>query len=161
MSCDITTKTKHCINCGHDAEHEHHVVPCVIGGSVTVPLCEVCHGKVHDRAFVNHKILTRVGLMKKFPEEPCRVLWLIYEQCESCYDVAQMLFKEGHSLTVSRVRQLIYRMKRIPPRVLVYEVFGKIFGDDNTGSWAKEELVEFIESGGLDGFPTTGKAIEQ
>ena len=29
--------------------HDHHVVPRSRGGTRTVPLCEPCHGKVHDK----------------------------------------------------------------------------------------------------------------
>ncbi len=44
--------------------HNHHVVPKVKGGTKTIPLCEVCHGKVHGRDFTNHKKLTKEGLKR-------------------------------------------------------------------------------------------------
>ena len=52
-----------CFECGIDGEiHNHHVVPKSKGGTKTVPLCTICHGKIHDRNFLNHKQLTRQGL---------------------------------------------------------------------------------------------------
>ena len=39
---------KLCIECKRPAEHDHHVVPVSYGGTVTVPLCAVCHAKVHE-----------------------------------------------------------------------------------------------------------------
>ena len=36
-----------CFECGADAEHHHHVVPRLSGGTQTVPLCLKCHSKAH------------------------------------------------------------------------------------------------------------------
>jgi hypothetical protein len=44
--------------------HNHHVVPKVIGGTKTVPLCPECHGKVHNLKYYNHHILTTEGLKR-------------------------------------------------------------------------------------------------
>jgi Recombinase len=54
----------HCFECNQPADHNHHVVPRVLGGSKTVPLCETCHGKVHQLTFTNHRRLVREGLAK-------------------------------------------------------------------------------------------------
>jgi hypothetical protein len=38
-----------CFECsGSGPLHDHHVVPESVGGTKTVPLCEACHGKVHN-----------------------------------------------------------------------------------------------------------------
>ena len=53
-----------CFECGCDGEiHNHHVVPKILGGKNTVPLCPSCHGKVHGVDFLNHKKLTKEGLV--------------------------------------------------------------------------------------------------
>ena len=53
-----------CFECGCDGEiHNHHVVPKILGGTKTVPLCPRCHGKVHEVDFLNHKRLTKEGLV--------------------------------------------------------------------------------------------------
>lgn len=53
-----------CFECGQPADHAHHIVPRSLGGTRTVPLCEVCHGKVHDVRFLNHSALTKAGLAR-------------------------------------------------------------------------------------------------
>jgi hypothetical protein len=53
-----------CFECGNPADHEHHVIPRVLGGTKTVPLCEKCHGLIHDRHFVHHRELTKKGLVQ-------------------------------------------------------------------------------------------------
>jgi hypothetical protein len=35
-----------CFECGQDAGYEYYIVPKSLGGTKTVPLCEVCHEKV-------------------------------------------------------------------------------------------------------------------
>lgn len=61
-------ETNKCANCLSDALHKHHVVPKVLGGvdlgTNLVWLCEACHGKVHNRSFVDHVKLTREGLQR-------------------------------------------------------------------------------------------------
>lgn len=52
-----------CMNCGEPAEHEHHVVPRVLGGIGTVWLCTDCHGKVHERQ-LGTSALTKEGLRR-------------------------------------------------------------------------------------------------
>ena len=55
-----------CGNCLEPANHRHHIVPKVLGGTDNetnlVWLCEPCHGKVHNRRFLNHGTLTKAGL---------------------------------------------------------------------------------------------------
>jgi len=53
-----------CFECGNPAECQHHVVPKSLGGTKTVPLCLVCHGKVHDRDFVRHRRLQMEGIKR-------------------------------------------------------------------------------------------------
>ena len=54
-----------CFECGANFElHMHHVVPKSAGGTKTIPLCVVCHGKVHGKDFMHHKALTIAGLKK-------------------------------------------------------------------------------------------------
>lgn len=37
-----------CFECGAPATERHHVVPALLGGTKTIPLCGICHAKVHD-----------------------------------------------------------------------------------------------------------------
>ena len=52
-----------CVECGAKAEHRHHVVPFVKGGTMTVYLCTSCHGKVHDKQ-MSASYLTKYGIYK-------------------------------------------------------------------------------------------------
>jgi len=55
-----------CFECGSkEAIHYHHVVPDSLGGTQTLPLCSECHGKVHDRKFVDISFLVKEGLRKR------------------------------------------------------------------------------------------------
>ncbi len=55
-----------CFECGQKAEHEHHVIPKVKGGTKTIPLCTTCHSKVHgSKNLLSISHLTRVKLDEK------------------------------------------------------------------------------------------------
>lgn len=56
---------RRCFECGHAADHDHHVVPRSLGGTRTIPLCESCHGKVHGCGFTSHRALTARGMQRK------------------------------------------------------------------------------------------------
>ncbi len=51
-----------CFECGGLVEEMHHVVPYVRGGTRVIPLCESCHGKVHNLDRMGHSQLIREGL---------------------------------------------------------------------------------------------------
>jgi hypothetical protein len=55
-----------CFECNAPAHHAHHVVPCCLGGTRTVPLCETCHSKADNRPErgSRQKRLVRAGLLK-------------------------------------------------------------------------------------------------
>jgi hypothetical protein len=54
-----------CFECGStEFIHYHHVIPEVKGGKKTLPLCDICHGKVHDKNFKNYRELQRIGIEK-------------------------------------------------------------------------------------------------
>ena len=53
-----------CFECNAPAECNHHVVPKSLGGTQTVPLCLICHGKIHERDFVKAKRLQKQGFAK-------------------------------------------------------------------------------------------------
>jgi hypothetical protein len=54
-----------CFECGEQAAYMHHVVPRILGGTKTVPLCAKCHAKVHDRKCLSMNHLTKVALRLK------------------------------------------------------------------------------------------------
>jgi hypothetical protein len=62
---NMATTESTCFDCGFQGHcHQHHVIPRSKGGKNTVPLCEPCHGKVHDHSFLNHTSLIKAGLRR-------------------------------------------------------------------------------------------------
>ena len=52
-----------CFECGSTSGiHYHHIIPQSLGGNKTIPLCSVCHSKVHDRKFTNFSELVKRGI---------------------------------------------------------------------------------------------------
>lgn len=56
--------SKTCFECGNEAHHEHHVIPEVLGGTKTIPLCVECHAKVHGRRAMACGELIKAGIAK-------------------------------------------------------------------------------------------------
>lgn len=54
-----------CFECGCQADHAHHVVPRVLGGTQTVNLCASCHAKVHSPHLLRTSELTKAALRKR------------------------------------------------------------------------------------------------
>lgn len=58
-------ETGTCFECDRAGSiHRHHVVPKILGGTRTIPLCEACHSKVHGRNMVGQRRLVREGLQR-------------------------------------------------------------------------------------------------
>ena len=53
-----------CFECNEPAQANHHVVPKILGGTQTVPLCNDCHSKVHDKDLIKMKSLRAVQCEK-------------------------------------------------------------------------------------------------
>ncbi len=53
-----------CFECDGLAKHAHHIVPRVLGGERTIPLCHDCHSKVHEHDFTKHSELIKKGIKK-------------------------------------------------------------------------------------------------
>jgi hypothetical protein len=64
----LNIDTNICFECGASGNiHNHHIVPKSLGGTKTIPLCVVCHGRVHQKDFVKFQNLARLG-RKKYVE---------------------------------------------------------------------------------------------
>ena len=61
----LTDSKESCFDCEDQAVHAHHVVPRSLGGTKTVFLCADCHGKVHNRHFIDSSALVKKGLAKR------------------------------------------------------------------------------------------------
>ena len=55
-----------CFECNSTSGiHYHHIIPQSLGGNKTIPLCNVCHSKVHDRKFTNFSELVKKGIQDR------------------------------------------------------------------------------------------------
>ncbi len=55
-----------CFECSSEKNiHNHHVVPKILGGTKTIPLCAACHGKVHDRDILRMSNLSKMARKKE------------------------------------------------------------------------------------------------
>ena len=46
----IKIDSKECFECGGTEHiHQHHIIPKSLGGTKTIPLCNYCHGKAHNK----------------------------------------------------------------------------------------------------------------
>lgn len=54
-----------CYECGKPAERDHHVVPKVLGGEKTIPLCNACHKRAHGAGSpISYPRLARLANME-------------------------------------------------------------------------------------------------
>lgn len=52
----MTIDTNICFECGGTEHiHQHHVIPKSLGGTKTIPLCNMCHGRAHGKIKGIHK----------------------------------------------------------------------------------------------------------
>ena len=55
-----------CFECDSEENiHNHHVIPKILGGTKTIPLCVLCHGKVHDKDILKMSNLSKIARSKK------------------------------------------------------------------------------------------------
>ena len=61
-----------CFECGSTKDiHHHHVVPRILGGTKTIPLCATCHGLAHGINYAKHSRLTKAGMAKRKEQNLC------------------------------------------------------------------------------------------
>jgi len=61
----INYESNICFECGSiEKVVDHHVIPKVLGGTKTIPLCTPCHSKVHSKDLTNFSRLARIGRKK-------------------------------------------------------------------------------------------------
>tara|TARA_Y100000389_G_scaffold53691_1_gene49544 strand:+ start:862 stop:1236 length:375 start_codon:yes stop_codon:yes gene_type:complete len=61
----INYKSNICFECGSiEKIQDHHIIPKVLGGTKTIPLCTPCHSKVHSKDLTKFSRLARIGRKK-------------------------------------------------------------------------------------------------
>ena len=114
---------KKCFECGKEGDvHEHHVVPRSKGGRMTIPLCEGCHGLVHDKA-MNIKYLSTMGLANKRRVDICYTFFNILFTKASVSETAYAM-----ELSVNTVKGMLKTATslRLPDFILLLEGVVKV-----------------------------------
>lgn len=95
---------KKCFECGELADHEHHVIPRILGGTKTIPLCEKHHGLIHDLKMVNHRTLVSTGMLKKKAsgKNYCRLAPYGFSKA----DDGTLVPNEREQFAINRMKQL-------------------------------------------------------
>lgn len=98
-----------CFECGKPAEEYHHVVPKIVGGTKTIPLCSICHGKVHGLSGrAGHTELTKRGLDKKRVAE-LGATWLAICVEGMTFENASKEFE----IPIGRIKNLLKRLNEM------------------------------------------------
>jgi hypothetical protein len=53
-----------CFECGDIANHKHHVIPKIYGGTKTINLCAGCHSKIHSHHLLKTSEMTKAGMQR-------------------------------------------------------------------------------------------------
>lgn len=114
-----------CFNCDNVAEHLHHVVPKVKGGTKTVPLCTDCHSKVHDTTMAT-SYLTKLGLMKAKAEYHAYIFWNYFVLKNTVKSIAKECMR-----TEQWVKNQIKKMLELNPNDLIDVIAPILKPDDN------------------------------
>ena len=135
--------TVKCFECDTTENIEyHHVVPRVLGGTRTIPLCSACHSKVHSRKEMNTSKLTKAAHAKMRKNNKRISGFIPYG-----YDLA----KNGKYLIENAQEQkIIGRMKKLRVEGLSCYKIAKILNDEKIKT-----------KNGFEFFPTTINKILQ
>lgn len=105
-----------CFECDAAADHDHHVVPRVHGGTKTVPLCETHHAMVHEnRGLIGNRRLTKAALQAKISRGELAGA-APFGYCAAA-DGRTLVEHEGERAIIARVREL--RAEGVALRVIV------------------------------------------
>ena len=123
-----------CFECGSTEHiHQHHVVPNVVGGTKTIPLCEQCHAKVHGG--VGSSILTRMGIWFGKDRQPItmRYWWCTRElkmtQREALKDINSIL-GDHDQISVTVLKRLEHFFELVDEEIIwrkFYEISDATF----------------------------------
>lgn len=137
---------KECFECGNPATENHHVIPKSLGGTKTVPLCSLCHMKVHGldktRRAENHIENTKRGLDRFRAWDMFAVYQAIHlYDAENVKQIAEVLKKQfDFDVSLSRARTL---MKRIIETDMEYlqSFFDEEIDSDLSDVWRPEDSL--------------------
>lgn len=135
-----------CFECGNPATENHHVIPKSLGGSKTVPLCSVCHMKVHGldktRRAENHIENTKRGLDKHRGWEMFVVYQAIYlHDAENVKQIVEVLKNQfDYDISLSKARRLMGRIIETDKGYL-QSFFDEEIDSDLSHVWRSEDAL--------------------
>lgn len=131
-----------CFECDAPADHMHHVVPKVLGGTKMLPLCESCHGKVHSRDMTGHRRLTKMGLaVKKAKGERVGRIPYGFQLAE---DGVQLVPHEGEQSVMATIRGL--RAEGLTLAAIAAELEARGLVPREGGKWHKVRVWRVLEA---------------
>lgn len=137
---------ENCFECGEIATEQHHVIPKVLGGKKTVPLCTACHMKVHGldgtKRADNHLENIKRGLDKNRVWD----LFALYQinhihRIDDINEIKLMLENEfNHSLTIDQINRLFFRLNEVDEKYLEF-LFDQNIDTDLSHIWNKNDRL--------------------
>ena len=133
-----------CFECDAPCDHMHHVVPRSRGGTRTVPLCERCHGLVHDRTMTT-RALTKAALAVK--KSKGQLVGAVPYGWQLAADGVTLEKNEGEQAVVEAVRTL--RAEGLSLRAIAAELEARGLMARNGRSWHATQVSRIVEAGRL------------
>lgn len=135
---------KKCFECGEIATEDHHVIPRVMGGTKTIPLCTQCHMKVHGldgtKRADNHRENTKRGIDKIRVWE----LFAVYQIAKLDGIIHPIAIKEAmqneydYEISVSKAQRLYGRLKESDEHYLQI-LFDDLIDSDLSMVWNEKD----------------------
>ena len=103
-----------CIECDAPTSHYHHLLTKHHGGKTTVPLCNECHGKIHDMKFASSDLIKSAiknrqalnlphGKPRSTTDRQEIEIWALYEMGFTPTNIAHMM-----RLSFNSVKYILY-----------------------------------------------------
>lgn len=135
-----------CFECENPATENHHVIPKSLGGTKTVPLCSLCHMKVHGldktRRAENHIESTKRGFDKFRAWDLFAVYQAIHiHDAKNAKQIVEVLKKQfDFDVSQSRARTLMKRIIESDDEYL-QSFFDKEIDSDLSHVWRQEDAL--------------------
>lgn len=133
-----------CFECGEPATEHHHIIPRVLGGKKTIPLCTCCHMKVHGlhgtKRADNHVENVKRGLDKFRAWDLFALYQIIYFHDVTGLDAIREKFDTEFnlSLTTDQVQRLYNRLMEIDEHYMKI-LFDKHIDSDLSYIWNEND----------------------
>jgi hypothetical protein len=139
-----------CFECGNSATEKHHIIPKVMGGKKTIPLCTSCHMKVHGLSITRKTDNHIENIKKGIDKVRAWDLFAVY-QAMNLYDAeninqVSLILKENldFEISPSQAKRLINRILDVDESYL-QRLFDEKIDSDLSFIWRVEDVAERIK----------------